>query len=227
MQAVRTQKKSDAEIHGLVLRELTWDPRVHGSDVNAQIRNGFVTLTGKTQSYGMKQAASEAAHRVSGVLGVSNDLEVVLPDGKRVTDEEVAQAVRDALQWNDFVSDANIRTTVSNGWVTLRGDVEFSHQKDAVVRALNDIAGVQGVSNQISLRTPEVDPDRIRSSIEAALARHARQEANRIEVRVANGVAYLSGTVRSWSERKAVRQAARYSAGVTRVQDQLVVDGVA
>jgi len=226
MQAIKS-KKTDAEIQKQVLEELRWDPRVDASEVGVQVKNGVVTLTGQIDSFGKMQAASRATHRVAGVLDVANDLKVVVPGGDRRSDTDIAQAVRSALRWDVFVPDASITSTVSNGWVTLEGDVPSWHEKEAAARAVRDLSGVHGVTNQISVRAPKVDPERIRKSIEDALARQAEREAGHIRVRVENGVITLSGTVRSWSERNAVERAAAYTTGVGRVQDELIVDGTA
>jgi osmotically-inducible protein OsmY len=159
------------------------------------------------------------------VLDVANDLEVVVPGRDHLSDTDIAQAVRNALRWNVFVPEESITSTVSRGWVTLEGDVQSWHEKEAAARAVRDLAGVHGVANQINVRAPKIDPPRIRESIEGALSRQAEEEADRITVRVmADGVVILSGTVRSWSERNAVERAASYTKGVVRVQDELTIN---
>src|SRR6266542_277176 len=92
-------------------------------------RDGVVTLTGVVSSYAKKLAAQEAAHRISGGLDVANDVEV-RPDGVFVRSEaDIARAVRHILEWDALVPDEPIKSTVSHGWVTLEGDVDFWHQR--------------------------------------------------------------------------------------------------
>lgn len=227
MQTTKITKKADPEIQKQVLQELKWDPRVDETEVGVQVKNGVVTLNGKIDSFGKKHAASQAAHRVAGVLDVANDLEVVVPGRDHRSDTDIARAVRSALQWNVFVPDENITSTVSNGWVTLQGSVDSWHHKDAAARAIRDLSGVSGVTNQINVQVPKVDPGLVRKSIEETLTRQAEREADRIQVRVENGIVHLAGTVRSWAERNAVERASRYTTGVTRVDDQLKVDSYA
>jgi osmotically-inducible protein OsmY len=224
MQVAMAVTKSDAELQKLVLQELKWDPRVDETEVGVQLKNRVVTLTGKISSYGKKQAASQAAHRVAGVLDVANDLEVEIPDKDRPSDTQIAQAVREALRWNVYVNEKDMTSTVTQGWVTLQGQAQSWFQRDAAARAERDLAGVRGVNNQITVRAPAVDAKTLRTTIDAALARQAEREAKRIEVDVKNGVVSLSGTVRSWSEKRAVERAAGYSPGVVTVQNDLVID---
>lgn len=115
--------KSDAKIHEDVIRELKWDTRVDETDVGVEVDKGVVTLTGTVSSYAKSRAAREAAHRVAGVLDVANDILVHVPGGFSRTDTEIAQAVRNALQWDAHVPHERIETTVSVGWVTLEGTV--------------------------------------------------------------------------------------------------------
>ena len=116
--------KSDAEVRKAVLRELEWDSRTNDAAVDVEVAGGVVTLVGTVSSWAKKVAAQEAAHRVHGVLDVANNLQIVVLGSDGRSDTEIAQAVRLALQWDVFVPDTRIRSTVSGGWVTLEGDVD-------------------------------------------------------------------------------------------------------
>jgi len=216
--------KSDAEIQRQVLQELVWDPRVDAAEIGVQVKAGIVTLTGAIESYAKKIAAREAAHRVAGVLDVADELKVHVGTGKERLDTDLAQAVRSALEWDAFVPDEKIRSTVSNGWVTLEGEVEQWTQREDARRAVERLTGVRGVTNQILVRPRVVDSGRIRRVVEEALARQAEREAKRIEVGVEGGVVRLSGTVRSWSEKNAIERAAGFAPGVRGIENELVVD---
>jgi osmotically-inducible protein OsmY len=216
--------KSDAEIQRQVLDELKWDPRVDATEVGVQVKNGVVTLTGTISSYAKKFAAGEAAHKVQGVLDVANDLVVELVATGKRSDADIARAVRNALQWDAFVPDESITSTVSDGWVTLGGTVSTWSEREDAARAVRNLIGVRGVSNEITVKARKADPTQLRKSIEDALARQAEREARRIEIQVRDGVATLTGPVRSWSERRAVIDAAGFAPGVSRVEDKLRID---
>ena len=112
-------RKSDEHIHQAVLRELRWDSRVGETEVGVEVDQGVVTLTGTVASYATKLAAQAAAHRVTGVLDVANDIRVRIPGSRGRTDTEIAQAVRHALAADVLVPDTSITSTVTDGWVTL------------------------------------------------------------------------------------------------------------
>ena len=223
--SVATAVKTDAQIQQDVLKELDWDPRVEETEVGVSVQHGVVTLSGTVTSWAKRMAAQEAAHRVAGVLDVANDIIVKVPGGLGRSDTEIAHAVRNALEWDVFVPDQDIQSTVSNGWVTLTGMVETVSERDDAARAVRNLVGVRGVDNQITVRQLRVAPERIRAAIEEALERRAEREARRIDVTVSpDGEVTLAGHVRSWAERQAVVASARYLRGVRAVHDRLHID---
>lgn len=216
--------KSDAQIQKDVLDELGWDTRVEETDVDVAVERGTVTLTGSVSSYAKKIAAQEAAHRVRGVLDVANDIRVHVPNPLVRTDSDIAQAVRDALIWDVFVPEDQIRSTVSDGRVTLEGDVDRLTQRMDAERVVSRLLGVKGVIDHIMINGPSVDSKAVRETIERALERRAEREANRIDVRVEDGTVTLSGRVHTWPERHAIVQAVSHTPGVRAVADDIHVD---
>ena len=201
-------KQTDAQVKQAVLRELRWDTRVEETDVGVEVDAGVVTLTGTVSSWAKKVAAQEAAHRVAGVLDVANDVAVKIPGSAGRTDTEIAQAVRQVLEWNVFVPDKHVRTSVSDGWVTLEGDVDFWTQRDDAEMAVRNLAGVIAVSNKIEIKPPKGVSTEVQKAIEEALERQAEREAKRIKLDVHDGRVSVSG-------------AARGTTGVRRVEDHL------
>jgi osmotically-inducible protein OsmY len=217
-------KKTDNEIKQQVLRELKWDSRIGWSQVGVDVSEGVVTLTGLVSSYAQKLAAQEAAHRISGVLDVANDVEV-RPDGVFIrSDAEIALAVRHVLEWDALVPDERIKSTVSDGWVTLEGDVDFWHQRQDAELSVLRLEGVIGVTNEISVAPKRVDPKELREEIEHALERRADREAERLRIEVKDGAVDLFGRVHSWQEKRAVLGSISHAPGVSAVRDHLRVD---
>ena len=219
--AQAAMKKTDAQIHHDVLEELKWDSRVDETEVGVQVASGVVTLTGSVTSWAKRVAAQEAAHRVIGVLDVANDIKVKAAGGLTRTDTEIAQAVRRALEWDVFVPEAKITSTVTDGWVTLDGAVDTWSQRNAAERAVRNLTGVKLVLNKITVKPTKPVPEDVRRAIEQALDRRAEREARRIRVDVKDGTVTLTGTVDSWAERKSVVAAARFTPGVQMVEDHL------
>lgn len=219
-----TATRTDRDIQHDVLLELRWDSRVRETEIGVEVDNGVVTLTGTVDTYAKKIAAKEAAHRVCGVLDVADDVVVKLPGSLRRTDTEIAHAVREALEWNAFVPDTRIRSTVGDGWVTLEGEVSTLREKEDAEAAVRSLAGVRAVNNRLTVMPVKADPARLRQSIEEALERRAEREAEKIRVSVENGTVTLEGRVRTWPEKKAVLGTVSHAPGVRQLRDRLAVN---
>jgi osmotically-inducible protein OsmY len=217
---------TDAEIQRAVLRELERDPRLRPAEVGVEVDEGVVTLTGMVASWAKRLAARAAAHRAAGVLDLADRIEV-RPEGSLTrTDTEIAHAVRRTLEWDVFVPDRRIESTVSNGWVTLTGAVDFWHEREDAERAVRTLAGVRGLTNEIRLTGGPArgGSGEVWASIHEALARHAERVASRVEATVSDGKVTLTGRVGCWSEKQAVLDGARVTSGIETVEDRLTVD---
>jgi len=214
--------RTDEEIQRDILEELKWDTRVRPNEVGVAVKDGVVTLTGWVDSYLKKMAAEEAAHRVRGVKAVVNDIEVRLPSSAERTDEDLAKAALNALQWQAGVPADKIDVTVSHGWVTLKGEVEYGYQKREAERAVERLSGVRGVINLIRVK-PGLSPTDLKQKIEQALVRNAELDASRITVEVQGSKVILYGTVRSYAEKKAAEEAAWAAPGVSEVENHIVI----
>jgi len=221
---IQTLSKNDSQIQQDVLKELKWDSRLDASNVQVAVDGGVVMLTGKVTSYVQKVAAAEAAHRVWGVLDVADDITVELPGTITVTDAEIAHAVRTALMLDATVPDEHIQSTVSDGWVTLEGQVDLWRQFQEAEHTVRNLLGVVGISNKISVSPQLITTEQVRIAIEEAIERQAARTAERIRVAVCDGVVTLAGKVRSLREKQAVLAAIGHAPGVTTVDDQLLVD---
>jgi len=216
--------KSDLQIKSDVTDELIWDPAVNSTNIGVAVRDGIVTLSGTVDSYMQKHAVERAARRVAGLRGIALDLEVRLAPGHQRTDTEIAQAALHALRWHSLVPDAHVDVEVEDGWVTLRGGLDWAYQSASAESAVRPLVGVRGVTNEIRL-VQHAHAERIREDIAEALKRHAQREAGRIAIDVAGGVVTLHGQVDSLAERDAAMGTALAAKGVTRVVDRLDVTG--
>ena len=220
--ATATRTQTDEQIQKDVLAELKWDARVQPNEIGVSVKDGVVTLMGWVDTYTKKWAAEEAAHRVRGVKAVANDIEVRLPSSAERTDADLAAAAVRALEWDAFVSVEKLDVTVSKGWVTLKGEVEWQFQKQDAERVVRRLSGVKGVTNLITVK-PRLSPSELKEKIEQALVRSAETDAERITVEVQGSKVILKGAVRSWAERQEAERAAWSAPGVTSVDNRIML----
>ena len=220
--ATMVETRTDEQIQRDVFAELKWDARVLPNEIGVAVKNGIVTLTGWVDSYVKRWAAEEAAHRVRGVVAVVNDIEVRLPTSVEKTDPEIAAAAIHALKWDAFMPMEKIKVTVSKGWVSLEGEVEWHYQKVDAERVVRRLTGVKGVTNLIVVK-PRVTDSELKRKIEEALVRSAKTDAEHITVDVEGTKAILRGTVRSWAEKEEAERAAWMAPGITEVDNRIVI----
>jgi osmotically-inducible protein OsmY len=221
---VMLERRSDTDLKQRISRELRWDSRTSSASINVEVDEAVATLTGSVSSYAQKVAAQEAAHHVAGVLDVANDIEVNPVDEFVRADPEIARAVRTALEWDALVHNERIQSTVSDGWVTLEGEVDYWRERTDAERAIRQLTGVVGVINKITIRKQTVKEWELRQKIEDALETRADREAERLRIEVHDGAVDLWGRVHSWQEKRAVIGSIAHAAGVTQLKDHLRID---
>jgi osmotically-inducible protein OsmY len=214
--------KTDSQLKKDVTSELEWDPSINATNVGVAVKDGVVTLTGHLDTYGEKFAIERAVQRVQDVKALAVELDVKLSPGHKRSDSEIAVAAESALEWHTEVPDDRIQVRVEQGWITLKGDVDWEFQRNAALRAVRALTGVVGASNSITLKA-HITPANVEARIREALERHAEKEAKNIEAVISGVKAILRGTVHSWTERTAAQGAAWSAPGVTSVINELKV----
>jgi osmotically-inducible protein OsmY len=214
--------KTNTKLGEDILRELQWEPALDEANVKVSEDDGIVTLEGHVQSFWEKDAAVEAAQRVSGVRAVADHITVELPAASQRTDADIGRAVANALEWNAAVPDESLDVRVQDGWVTLSGEVAWQYQKAAAEHAVRPLVGVRGVISDITVK-PRARASQVKEQIDAALRRYAELDAQRVRIETHNGTVRLHGAVRSWPEREQVERAAWAAPGVSRVINDIVV----
>ena len=126
-------------------------------------------------------------------------------------------------QWTTYLPKDSVKVLVDDGWITLSGEVDWDYQRKAATRAVRHLLGVTGVSDQIAIGA-KMSLGSVKSEIEAALKRRARDDAQNIVVDVHGAVITLSGTVHSWSERELARHSAWGTPGVRNVVGRMTVE---
>ena len=174
--ATATLTRTDEQVQTDVLAELKWNAQVQPNEIGVAVKNGVVTLTGWVDSYLKKWSAEEAAHRVNGVKAVASDIEVRLPNSSERTDADIALAAVRALEWDAGVPSDKVKATVSKGWVTLRGEVEWQYQKLDAEQVIRRLMGIKGVTNLVTVKPCLTHDERnvaiVRASYEAYVSKN-------------------------------------------------------
>jgi osmotically-inducible protein OsmY len=218
-----TSHRGDHDLKTMVVDELDFTPAVNADHIGVSVDDGAVILSGDVSSYPEKYAAVRAALRVRGVSAVADEIEVHSP-WAAYQDVDIARDANDALQRSTTLLNDAVKATVHDHRVTLTGVLEWKYQRDYAERAVSAIKGVTHVENKISL-TPHlvVDAETMKSKITSAIMRNAQLDADNVQVSVTGPKATLRGAVSSWAERRQAEHAAWATAGVTIVNNQIIV----
>jgi osmotically-inducible protein OsmY len=138
----------DEILQSAVTAALELDSNLDATHIGVSAKDGAVTLTGYVPSEGDKLAAVQAAEGVDGVQAVAVDVAVQSPLPGRFTDAEIAEQIARRRIWNPEIP-PTIEAEVTDGRVTLRGDVEWWYQRKLAERAVENLVGVRGVLNEI------------------------------------------------------------------------------
>ena len=214
--------KTDQQLQADILAEIEFDPSIKTKKISVLVSIGIVTLSGHVPSFYEKWNIERAVKRVAGVAGIAEELTVQPFPSTELSDTEIAQAARLAIQWSLAIPSEQIQIMVEQGMITLEGEVDWQYQKQNVYDAVIHLRGVQGIYNRITLK-PYLSSTDIRQTIEAAFKRSSDFNAKEVHVTVKNGHVTITGNLPTWSERDAASRVAWKAAGVMTVDNQITV----
>lgn len=213
----------DSELQDSVHRELRWERCLDPSNLTVEVRDGCIALGGSVRSYPEKVAAEQAASRVPHVQRVVNQLHVDLPPGAAVSDTALLEEVTRVLGWDALVPADRVRAVVDDGCVTLRGEVDWDHQRIAVEQAVAPLIGVTDVENHITVR-PKWTTGELRPEVTASVRHHRELHTQHVRIEAQGGMVVLQGHVPSLAERAAVERVAWSAPGVVGVVNELIIE---
>jgi osmotically-inducible protein OsmY len=246
---LRTDKyvvRSDKQVRQAVLDSFLYDPRVNVFDVVVTVDSGTVTLSGVVSNVKAKRAAARDARDTVGVWRVRNQLKV---RPSTPTDSEIAAKIRDALRRDPYVDRYEITVIVVDGHAYLSGEVDSLFERAQADDVTSRVYGVAEIHNNLSVEDPDIltyhpyiddwDPSdyswptrpgrttrlsdwEIKQQIEDELLWSPFVNRGDITIEVEDGVATLTGTVDTWSERRTATENA-YDGGAVVVDNDLTI----
>lgn len=151
-------KSKDAWLDGKAEGTLLFNGHLNSFDINTDVRNGVVILTGKVDSEVDKALAEELVESLDGVKSVDNNLTVLNKEEHEdskilvsLTDSKVEAVVKTKLLLESEVSGTNIEVEVEKGVVTLMGEVESGSAKELAIAIAKNTDDVKSVVDKLAV----------------------------------------------------------------------------
>jgi len=126
------------------------DPRLrHPSEVAVLFDDGVLTLRGTVSTFSQRLAAVRDARKVHGVDYVDDQIKVRILDVDGRSDAELRGMALQAIAWDTEAPAEQIDVKVTDGWVTLTGEVSYQFQSDAAYHDVANLFGVIRITNEI------------------------------------------------------------------------------
>ena len=213
---------SDTKLEDNVRDQLLGDASLNSSRIKIHANGADVILSGVVDTLHEKMRAAEDVARLTGVHEVRNEL-VVDKSHTTVPDADLRATAQAGLDANGLIPKGELSISVSDGWITINGNVHHYYQRQAADHVLRHLAGVQGLTNNVTVsKDPAQD---VSKTISAALTRDAAVDATAVKVTDDNGAVTLNGTVKTFAEKQEAERAASLAPGVVSVTNDLVIAG--
>ncbi|MEP1551541.1 MAG: BON domain-containing protein [Paraglaciecola sp.] len=152
----------DAWIDGKAESALLFNTNLNSFDINTDVKDGVVILTGKVDSSVDKALAEELVTSIDGVETVDNKLTIVSEKDHEehaedsqvmqgLSDSKVEAGVKARLLFEPDVSGLDLEVEVEDGVVTLSGILESDSERDLAIAIAENTDGVSKVINEIEL----------------------------------------------------------------------------
>lgn len=223
----------DAALRENVVSALRYDAATDSYEIESEVKDGVVTLSGAVRSVHEKKLAVHVAKEVRGVKDVIDNL-TVKNFGERL-DSDMANEVKRIIAIDVWLDSSTIIVDVKNSIVTLSGGVGSSAQYDrAVSRAWT--TGVKEVhaeglkveswgrkeDQRRDMIADRSDPE-IKKAVHDAFLYDPRVLSFNPVINVDQGVVTLSGMVDNLRAKQAAGQDAQNTVGVWHIRNLLKV----
>ena len=142
------KKTADDEIAKRAFDVIQWNSVVPQQGIEINVRHGMVTLAGHVDWWYQRSAAENAVRKLSGVLGVINNITI----RPHVQPIDVKRKIEDAFKRRAELDSQAIRVAVTDGGkITLQGNVHDWREYNAAVDAAWSAPGVVSVEDRLTL----------------------------------------------------------------------------
>lgn len=224
-----TNSRYDGQIQQAVSQKLQKDKQF--KNVTSSVEDGIVTLTGTVNIYQDKLDAQKKIKKLNHVNGVRNDIAVAganVPDSK--LQAQLAKKIAyDRVGYSDNAFNY-VAVNVTDGVVTLTGDVVWNPPLDSAIAIANRTPGVKDVVSEVNVLPTSNFDDSLRARTaraiyrDSVLSRYAIDPVRPIRIVVDNGHVTLYGAVGSTMDKDLAGMRASGVFGAFSVENKLVVD---
>jgi osmotically-inducible protein OsmY len=156
-------ESKDAWIDGKAETVLLMNTNLNNFDINTDVKNGKVVLTGKVNSDLDKELAEELVISLDGVTDVDNNLTVVKDmdakttdtdmdtDDNDLTDAKITTVITTRFLFDSEVDGTDIDVDTDNGVVKLKGSVESEAEKQLAVKIAKNAEDVRDVVDELTI----------------------------------------------------------------------------
>ncbi len=142
-----SDRHSDRDLSAHIDQALAWNVTLPPGSVTATVERGWVRLAGTVSWQYQKVAAFEDVHRLGGVVGITNQIEVK----PAVEASQLRARLTDSLKRSAAVDADGICIRAIGGQLKLRGKVGSLHERILVERAAWRAPGVTEVRDEIQV----------------------------------------------------------------------------
>jgi osmotically-inducible protein OsmY len=136
---------SDEEIAKAIIHTFTWHSEIPQDQIQLQVQQGTVILTGKVGWYYQRKAAEQAVKDLNGVKEVSNRIQVE----SQLANQEVKKKIKEAFKRNALLEAEKITVEMQGSKVILKGKVASWAEKREAEEAAWAVPGVLTIEDEL------------------------------------------------------------------------------